>query len=227
MSVSSEIKSYLECEVSRDECCEKAFEAGKSGQAFTETCPGCRASYIAGVFTAYGTVTDPSKSFHLDIKAPRDTARRTAGLLEEEGLTPGACSMKNGKIRLYYKVSSAISDFLTYIGAAKYALTVMEAEVIKDVRCEETRKANAELANIDRAATAAAEEIRVISILKKHGALNSLPDELRQTAAAREKYPFMPLGELCLQFSPPISKSGLSHRFKRLAEEADRLCKKP
>ena len=76
---------------------------------------------------------------------------------------------------------------------------------------------------IDRAATAAAEQIRAIALLKERGALSLLSDELIATAKKREENPFMALGELCKEFSPPISKSGLSHRLKRLVEEAEKL----
>lgn len=223
MSVSADIKAYLESEIKRANCCDAAFECGKAGLNYKELCPACRASFIAGVFVGCGTVTDPEKDFHLDMKVPHSLAGRVASILEEEGLTPRACSMRNGKVRLYYKVSALISDFLTYVGAMKYALEVMETEVIKNVKSRENRKFNAELANIDRAATAAAEQMRAIAVLKKHGALNQLSEELALTARIREENPFMPLGELCKEFSPPISKSGLSHRLKRITEEADKL----
>ena len=223
MSVSADIKAYLETEIKRAECCEAAFNCGKEGVGFKEKCPSCKASFIAGVFVGNGTITNPERDFHLDMKVPHTLASRVASILDEEGLTPRACSMRGGKVRLYYKVSALISDFLTYVGAMKYALEVMETEVIKNVKSRENRKFNAELANIDRAATAAAEQMRAIDILKKHGALNQLSEELIVTARIREENPFMPLGELCLEFSPPISKSGLSHRLKRIIQEADKL----
>lgn len=225
MSVSSEIKDFLASEVVRGACCEDAFGAGKRGEGFAGRCEGCRASYTAGVFAGAGTATDPSKGFHLEMKVAPETAERLLPILQAEGLAPKTCPAQKGKIRLYYKDSAAISDFLAYIGASKYALAVMEAEVIRSVRGKETRKINAELANIDRAATAAAEQLRAIEKLKAHGALGSLPAELAETAELRLKHPYMPLGELRRQFSPQLSKPGLSHRLKRLLAEADRLDK--
>lgn len=224
MSVSADIKAFL-CsgEVKRSACCAAAFEDGRECRPFKERCRACRSAYVAGVFVSCGSVTDPTKGFHLDIKAPRTVARRVAAILEEEGLTPRACSVGDDRLRLYYKVSALISDFLTFIGAGKFALDVMEAEVIKNIRSTENRRSNAVLANIDRAATAAAEQMRAIEVLKKHGTLNALPEELVLTARLREENPFMPLDELRTVFSPPISKSGLSHRLKRIIEEADKL----
>ncbi len=224
MSVSSEIKDYLSGEdIKRSECCAAAFEKGKNGALLEEKCAACRNHYVAGAFVGNGTVTDPLKGFHLDIKATASVAKALNEVLAEEDLTPGMCEMRGGKVRLYYKGSSRISDFLTFIGASKYALEFMEQEVLRNLRSKENRMANAEFANIDRAATAAAEQIRAIAFLREKGVLSSLPDELIATAKVREANPFMPLGELCREFSPPISKSGLSHRLKRLIAEADKL----
>jgi len=212
MSVSAEIKEYLSsADIKRSGCCKSAFEAGRAGLALAEGCGACVNHYLAGFFVGSGTVTDPSKDFHLDIKAEASRALELTELLRDEGLEPGSCEARGGKVRLYYKGSSKISDFLTLIGASKYALEVMEHEVMKNVRSKENRKANAELANVDRAATAAAEQIRAIALLKNCGALSALPDELILTAKTREENPFMSLTELCAMFSPPISKSGLSH----------------
>ena len=222
MSVSSEIKGYLSStDIKRSECCKNAFKEGVLGKALSEQCPSCINHYLAGYFVGSGTMTDPLKDFHLDIKVAPEMANHLTELLMNEGLEPRSCPTRGSRIRLYYKGSSKISDFLTFIGASKYALEVMEHEVMKNVRSKENRKANAELANVDRAATAAAEQIRAIKKLKKHGALHSLPEELVKTAKIREENPFMSLTELCGMFSPPISKSGLSHRLKRLLAEAD------
>ena len=224
MSVSSDIKDFLSSDgIKRSGCCLSAFEAGRAGEPLEETCAACRNHYVAGAFVGGGTVTDPSKDFHLEIKAAPDTSRALKEILEEEGLAPGECFLRGGKVRLYYKGSSRISDFLTFVGASRFALEFMEYEIMRSVRSKENRRSNAEFANIDRAATAAAEQMRAIALLKEKGALSLLSDELIATARKREENPFMPLGELCKEFSPPISKSGLSHRLKKLVEEADKL----
>ncbi|MBQ3081328.1 MAG: DNA-binding protein WhiA [Clostridia bacterium] len=224
MSVSSEIKDFLSSDgIKRGKCCENAFEAGKAGLPLSELCPACRNHYVAGAFVGGGTVTDPSKDFHLEIKAADNVSAFLKSVLAEEGLEAGECPLRGGKVRLYYKGSSRISDFLTFVGASKFALEFMEYEVMRSVRSKENRRSNAEFANIDRAATAAAEQMRAIALLKEKGALSLLSDELIATARKREENPFMPLGELCKEFSPPISKSGLSHRLKKLVEEADKL----
>lgn len=224
MSVSSDIKEFLRSdELKRKTCCAEAFENGMHGVIYKECCPACRGAFVGGVFAGGGTVTDPTKSFHLDIKADRALAEKVAAILTEEGISPKCCVQKGERLRLYYKDSPSISDFLTFIGASRFALEFMQREVINSVRFEENRKYNAEMANIDRAATAAAEQILSIGKLKSHGVLEGLPPELKETARLREENPELSLAELKELFSPPISKSGLNHRLKRLEEEARRI----
>lgn len=223
MAFSTEIKDYLKEEIQKKrDCCKDAFGKGRYGVIYTERCPNCRSAFISGVFTGFGTVTDPEKDYHLEIKASERLSEKVEAILIEEGIEPKLYE-KDGKRRLCYKVSGAIGDFLTFIGASRFALEVMETEVMKSVRNDENRRSNAEIANIDRAATAAAEQLLAIGILRSCGALESLPDELKTTACLREEHPEASLSELAAMFSPPISKSGLSHRFKKLMEEARRI----
>ncbi len=223
MSVSAEIKEFLTEAERRNTCCKESFETGKNGGIYKERCPACRAAFTAGVFTGFGSITDPEKAFHLDMRLSLPLADKLYAILAEEGLEPRRYELKGGKARLYYKVSSSIGDFLTYIGASKFALAVMEKEVYNSVKFKENREANAVIANLDRLATAAAEQRLNIHTLKECGALETLPEELKETARLREEYPDMPLSELAQMFTPPISKSGLNHRLKRLAEEARKV----
>lgn len=224
MSVSADIKQYLAEEIQRRKpCCRASFEDGSEGRIYKEQCPVCRSAFIGGAFLGYGSITDPEKAFHLELKVEAAFGDKLSAVLAEEGIEPRAYSLKGGRVRLYYKTSGAISDFLTFVGASRFALEVMDKEVMNSIKFKENRKSNAAIANMDRTATAAAEQQLVIKELKKHGVLESLGDELKETARLREENPDASLGELCLMFSPPISKSGLNHRFKRLAEEAEKL----
>lgn len=224
MSVSLEIKEFLINDIERrKDCCKESFDKGRKGEIYKERCPACRSSFVGGVFVGFGSVTDPEKAFHLDMRLSVPLADKLCAMLTEESIEPHRHSLKGGKERIYYKISSAIGDFLTYIGATRFALTVMEKEVYNSVKFKENREANAVIANLDRLATAAAEQMLSISALKKSGVLESLPEELKETARLREANPDMSLAELCQQFNPPISKSGLNHRLKRLNEEAKKI----
>lgn len=224
MFVSADIKEYLSSDsIKRASCCVSAFEAGRAGTGYVKGCGACLQHYVAGVFVACGTVANPTKGYHLALKPAEADIEALSALLTAAGFPPRVGVTRSNKPRLYYKDGDTIIDFLTYIGAGKFSMAMIQEKITKEIRAMENRRSNAEFANLDRAATAAAEQSRAIALLKKHGALSSLSKELEETANIREQNPFMPLGELCMQFSPPISKSGLNHRLKRLIDEADKL----
>ena len=223
MSMSADIKNELLEAKRRAPCCEDAFNLGLCSVALTEKCPDCPREYMAGVFVARGTMTDPAKSYYLSIKADKPLAERLEALLRAAGLPPLKSPLKGDSLRLYFKESEKIEDFLTYIGASKFTLEMVELDVLKTLRNKENRISNAEYANMDRTAMAAAEQLKAIKLLRERGMLTSLPEELAKTAKLREENPSMPLNDLCRRFSPSISKSGLNHRLKRLIEEAERL----
>ena len=186
-------------------------------------CANCIREHIAGVFVSRGTITDPVKSYYLAVNTDKLLAESLEGLLKDEGLSPRTSPLKGDTVRLYYKKKQQIEDFLTLIGAGKFTLGLVELDVIKSMSNHQNRLSNAEYANMDRTAMAAAEQLKAIRLLKKRGLLSSLPEELAETARLREENPDMPLLQLCRQFLPPISKSGLNHRLRRIVEEAERL----
>ncbi len=223
MSFSSELKEHFAAVERKRDCCRRAYAAGFAGDAPFKECEDCLAAFTAGAFVKSGTVTEPEKGFHFDIKTDGDTALYLSEQLTERGFPVKKSAMKNGKTRLYCKGGGAIGDLLVYLGATRFALDVIDREVIKKVRTTENRRANAAYANIDRAATAAAEQLNAIERLRAAGKLQLMSDKLRETARVREENPFMSLGELCGEFDPPLSKAGLSHRLQKLIEEAERL----
>lgn len=223
MSFSSELKEYLAAAERKKDCCRRAYEYGFKGETPIEECGDCLAAYVSGAFVRSGTVTEPEKGFHFEIKTDEDLAEYMTAKLVEQGFPIKKSKLRNGKIRVYCKGGAAIGDLLVYIGATRFALDVIDREVIKNVRTTENRRANAAYANIDRAATAAAEQLNAIERLRAAGKLQLMSDKLQLTAQIREENPFMSLGELCEEFNPPLSKAGLLHRLQKLTEEADRL----
>ena len=128
--------------------------------------------------------------------------------------------MRGSETSLYIKDSAEIEDFLAFIGAAKASLDFMNAKISKDVRNGINRLTNCETANIDKASTAAAVQLEAIRTLTERGELEKLPQELRETAIARLENPELSLNELKRILDPPVSKSGLHHRLKKLTELA-------
>lgn len=180
----------------------------------------CRAAFLRGVFFAGGSITDPLKRYHLELTTSHlQASRELEVLLRECGYPPKALS-RNGSFITYFKQSDQIEDFLTLIGAPVAAMKIMSAKLEKDLRNSINRRLNCDSANLDKVVSAAQEQLEAIRRLRESGALEQLPEKLQQTAKMREKYPEFTLSELAAEFDPPVTKSCLNHRLRKLSEMA-------
>jgi len=178
----------------------------------------CIKSFIRGVFLAGGAVTDPAKSYHLELVTDHfNVSRQTYSLLLEAGFSPKETS-RSGNYIIYFKQSTAIEDFLTYIGAPIHAMELMSAKIEKDVRNTVNRKVNCDTANVTKTVDAAALHIDAIEKIKALGVFESLPEKLKQAATLRVENPELSIKELAEISDPPVSKSCMNHRMRRLAE---------
>jgi DNA-binding protein WhiA len=123
---------------------------------------------------------------------------------------------KNGSFVTYFKQSDQIEDFLTMIGAPVAAMSVMSAKMEKDLRNSVNRRLNCDSANLDKAVEAAMEQLEAIHRLEEAELLEKQPDKLQQTAALRLNNPELTLSELAETFDPPLTKSCLNHRMRKL-----------
>ena len=180
--------------------------------------PCCRHSFLRGAFLAGGSVTDPEKSYHLELATSHyNVSREAHALMQECGFTPKQVTRKANYIA-YFKQSEAIEDFLTGIGAPLAAMEIMNAKVEKTLRGSVNRRVNCDAANLDKAVEAAQSQIEAIYALERSGMLDSLPDKLREAARLRLAHPEDTLIQLAEQCDPPITKSALNHRLRKLVE---------
>ena len=121
---------------------------------------------------------------------------------------------------LYFKQSDLIADFLTLLGAPVAAMGIMEAKLEKELKNRVNRRCNCDDANTSKVVDAAQEQLAAIRTLEKRGMLERLPPKLLQAARARTENPESNLTELAGLMEPPITKSSMSHRLKRLMELA-------
>ena len=181
-----------------------------------ETCD--RAAFLRGAFFAGGSITDPQKRYHLELTTSHlQVSRELGSLLQECGYPPKSLS-RGGSLITYFKQSDQIEDFLTLIGAPVAAMNVMSAKLEKDLRNSVNRRLNCDSANLDKAVEAAQEQMEAIRRLQAAELLEQLPDKLQETAALRLEYPELSLSELAAEFDPPVSKSCLNHRLRKLLE---------
>lgn len=182
-----------------------------------------RIAFLRGAFLAGGSVTDPAKRYHLELTTSHyKVCRETYALIMDVGFSPKALT-RGGSSILYFKQSDYIEDFLTAIGAPVCAMGVMEAKVEKDLRNGVNRRVNCETANLTKVVDASMEQIAAIRRLEESGKLDELPVKLRQTAGLRLENPEATLTELAEMLDPPVSKSALNHRMRKLIELANEL----
>ena len=180
----------------------------------------CRVSFLRGAFLAGGSATDPAKRYHLELATShRMVSRETDALLLDLGFRAKTVE-RNGSSILYFKQSEGIEDFLTFLGAPVCAMAVMEAKMEKELINGVNRRVNCETANLSKVVNAAGDQIDAIRLLERRGVLQTLPEKLRITARLRVEHPEATLAELAEMFDPPVSKSAVNHRMRKLAELA-------
>ena len=180
----------------------------------------CRKAFLRGAFLAGGSVTDPEKRYHLELVTSHfKVSRECCKLLMELGFSPKE-TMRGGSSVLYFKKNSAIEDVLTLFGAPVSAMAVMEAKVEKGMKNKINRIVNCDSANLIKIVDAAQAQIAAIRKLEEHDVLKTLSVPLRQTARLRLENPEANLEELAALSDPPVSKSAVNHRLRKLQELA-------
>ena len=183
----------------------------------------CRVSFLRGAFLAGGSVTDPEKRYHLELSTSHvQASREVSALLQEMGFLPRSV-MRSGSAVIYFKQSEHIEDLLTTLGAPVAATEIMTAKVDKEIRNGANRAMNCDMANVNKTLDAVAAQQEAIEKLKETGRLERLPDKIQETASLRMQNPELPLAQLAALFDPPISKSCLNHRIRKIMEEARKL----
>ena len=182
-----------------------------------------RVAFMRGAFFAGGSVTDPAKNYHLEFAtAHRSVSRETFSILLELGFQAKE-STRSGNYINYFKQSEVMEDLLTTLGAPVSAMQIMAAKVEKDMRNAINRKINCDTANADKIVSAAQQQLEDIRRIDRGRGLDSLPEKLYETALLRIANPEASLSDLALLSDPPVTKSCLSHRLRKLSELAAAL----
>ena len=181
----------------------------------------CKAAFLRGAFLAGGSVTDPSKGYHMELNTTHQSVAREGYSLNQEalGFAPKSAPRGGGQV-LYFKQSDQICDYLTYLGAPVAAMGIMEAKLEKELNNNVNRRCNCDDANISKVVEAAQEQLNAIRVLRERVLFEELPEKLKQAAVAREKHPEASLTELSAMMNPPITKPAMNHRLKKLVQLA-------
>ena len=185
------------------------------------SCQFCGWSFVKGVFLSCGTITSPGNAYHMEfLMRNEESAAGLTSYLSELNVSPKITERRGGLFGVYYKDSESVVDILGYLGANRAAFKLLDVKIYKDLRNNANRVANCEAANIGKTVAAANEQMRAIETIIASGRSDELPDELKQTLDLRAAFPDATLLELALKHQPPITKSGVNHRLRRLMDFA-------
>ncbi|MBP3867072.1 MAG: DNA-binding protein WhiA [Eggerthellaceae bacterium] len=197
------------------------LELGVSDRLVAKQC--CAASYLRGAFLGSGFVSDPRGDFHFEITVEsREMADDLVKLMEQRGISARIMQRRSSFV-VYLKSGEAILEFLAVVGAHQSALVMENARVVKSVRNDVNRQTNAEIANQVKAANASVDQIYAMrSVLEAYG-VEKLPPALQEIIRLRVRYPDATLKELGEHADPPLSKSAVYHRVRRIEQMAREL----
>lgn len=183
----------------------------------------CKRAFLRGIFLGGGTVSHPEKSYHMEIVSDSQIlANDIRKLINGFGLKSKVFARRSNYI-VYLKESEQISDFLALLGAGNQVLKFENVRIIKELRNKTNRIVNCESANLDKTVDSAVRQIHTIKKVDASLGLENLPPKLKELAKIRLANPESSLSELGQMLDPPLKKSGVNHRFRRLDEIADRI----
>ncbi|MDD2619125.1 MAG: DNA-binding protein WhiA [Syntrophomonadaceae bacterium] len=183
----------------------------------------CKRAYLRGIFLSRGFVNRPEVDYHLEIVVnDRWLAAEIQELLDKFALEARGIERKNHLV-IYIKESDKIADFLRVVGASKALLDFENVRIIKSMRNDVNRQVNCETANLSKTINASLRQTELIKRLAASNGLETLSPQLRELALARIKYPDYSLKELGAAMNPPLSKSGVAYRMRKLENHIEDL----
>ena len=182
----------------------------------------CRRAFLRGAFLAIGSMSDPTKGYHLEFDCTDERkARQLQEAIRSFDIESKIILRKKYHV-VYLKEGSGIVDLLNVCEAPVSLMNLENMRILKEMRNSVNRRMNCETANIAKTVTASARQVEDIEFLRTHYGFQNLPEPLRRMAEMRLEYPDAPLKELGERFDPPLGKSGVNHRLRRLSELAEK-----
>lgn len=218
----------------------QAFFANQVPEAFKKQ-PNQIKAYIRGVFLGCGSVSNPEKTYHLELvgkkvaiankKIERSQAitNEQCAYLQSIKTTLDSYEIKSNLIHrkahwvLYLKEGGSVADFLNVIGAHRGLMEMENIRIVKEMRNDVNRQVNCETANLNKTIAASYDQVADIMLVKERLGLKNLPANLYDIAELRLNYPDASIKELGERLDPPVGKSGVYHRLKKLNQIAETL----
>lgn len=190
-------------------------------QLLSRTC--CKRAFLRGAFLASGSISDPQKSYHFEIVCQEESQAQLLQELYRTFELDAKIVQRKKYYIVYMKEGAQIVDALNIMGAYVALMNLENVRIFKEMRGSVNRIVNCETANINKVVGAACRQVEDIRYIQSKIGLDELPPALREMALIRLEYPdssLKELGELC---DPPVGKSGVNHRLRKLGEIAKKL----
>lgn len=186
----------------------------------------CNGAFLRGAFLSCGTISDPNKGYHLEFVVPfRALSRDLEKMLTEYNLKAKTMTRRGINV-IYLKDSESIEDLLNIMGAQNAAFEIMDIKIFKDVRNSANRKSNFSVANISRTVKASFDQVEAFNKLIENGVYDTLDEPSKFFLNLRIENPDASLRELGQMYNPPISRSAVNYKIKKLMELYEKSDKK-
>jgi hypothetical protein len=183
----------------------------------------CKRAFIKGVFMTSGSISNPEKGYHMEIVCDNNhRAVFVEKLINELGIDARIVERKKYSV-VYIKDGTMIVDMLNIMGAYISLMNMENIRILKDISNNVNRRVNCEAANLNKTVSAAVKQIQDINYIIGEKGISYLPDNLRQLAEIRLDEPDASLKELGEMMNPPIGKSGVNHRLRKISDIAEGL----
>ncbi len=179
-------------------------------------------AFLRGVFLTSGTVMSPEKKYHMEFATPSYGLHNDLyAVMKSMGINPRVV-VRSGNMVIYFKNSEEIADILTLMGAYKVLMDFHNTKILKEIRNNVNRTMNCEAANLQKMVDASVEQVNAINKIIEAGKFENLPESLKEVARLRLEYREHSLKELGEMLDPPLGKSGVNHRLRKIQEIAEK-----
>lgn len=182
-------------------------------------------AFLRGAFIAAGSFTDPNKSYQFELVTDYEWQAAELNNLMQAFAISSRIMERRDKYVVYIKDSQAIADILNVMGAHKALMEFENVRILKDVRQSVNRQVNCETANINKTIAASMKQLEDIRLIDSVIGIDNLDENTRNICQIRMEYPDAGLSELGDLMTPPLGKSGVNHRFRKLSQMAENIRK--
>lgn len=183
----------------------------------------CKRAFIRGAFLSAGSISDPEKNYHFEIVCTHEGKAKQLQQMIQRFHIDAKIVLRKKYYVVYIKEGAMIVDILNVMEAPIALMKLENVRILKDMRNSVNRRVNCETANINKTVSAAMKQVQDIHYIQETIGLGELTDGLAEIAKIRLKNPEATLKELGMMLNPPVGKSGVNHRLRKLSNKADEL----